>query len=760
VIHGDEQRLGSQYVLDERIGRGAMGVVWRGRDTDTGEPVAIKILAEELSEDPDVLARFVQERTVLIGLRHPNLVAVHDMVVERNRLALVMDLVSGGDLLRLLKQNGVLTPAQAAGLAAQICAALQAIHAAGVVHRDLKPANVLLDLDGPQPVVRLADFGVARMADRSRITAHTSIVGTPSYLAPELIRGEEPVPAGDVYALGVTVYELLTGRPPFNGGTVLTVLHRHLEDQAVRIPGVPDSLWSIIEACLEKDPESRPSAAAVGGLLVKALPELIGVPAASPAPAAADWLSDEESGHTGSVVYAMPSTFYGGGSVGASQQSIPPLPGAQASLLDQASPSQSHPSHPQPHARAEVEAEDLTQPLSSAKPHAWPAQSPAGSADPTEQIPVVRAASRGYGAGPGPAVGFPAAAGGPAAGQFSGSGRSGGPEADGSGTLGGLGGGSLGGREQFGGSGPADSVSNGPAFSGNGPFSGGEQHGGSGFSGGGPFSAEESFGGSSRRRRRTAVVAGSVVSVVLVSAAVALAVANSGSSTPQPARTDGVPGIEAGGPEGVSVPAITLSAGPTPSAATTTASASAGATPTATATRSRAATAKPSTAAPSASATVPGPPDGNYAFDAAVTVSSTVTPATGWAASNLTNGNFSPTTSDKGWASKKDTAAASTEWVSLDLPTAAQILDVNLYPRNYDGTATCFPTAFTIATSTDGKSWTTVTTRTGYSPSGVGPQRFSFQPVTAKYIKVTATSLTQDQYKDYYFQLQQISAYD
>jgi serine/threonine protein kinase, bacterial len=225
-----------------------MGTVWRGRDTDTGQPVAIKILAEELCEDPDVLARFVQERTVLIGIRHPNLVAVHDMVVERRRLALIMDLVSGGDLQRRLRSEGVLAPDAAAGLTVQICAALRAIHAAGVVHRDLKPANVLLELTGAEPLVRLADFGVARIADRSRITARTSIVGTPSYLAPELIRGEEPFAAGDVYALGVTLYELPAGRPPFDGGPVLTVLHRHLEDAPPRPPGIPDSLWAGIEA--------------------------------------------------------------------------------------------------------------------------------------------------------------------------------------------------------------------------------------------------------------------------------------------------------------------------------------------------------------------------------------------------------------------------------------------------------------------------------------------------------------------------------
>jgi len=259
-----EQQLGSFYVLEERIGEGGLGVVWRGRDISTGMACAIKLLRAEYVQDPGTVARFVRERTALLRFRHPNVVVLHDMIVERDRLALVMDLIAGGDLSVYRRQRGgTLPPDEATRLTAQICAALTAAHAAGIVHRDLKPANVLLDGDpGHGGEVRLTDFGIARVSGEPTVTTQGFFLGTVGYLAPEVIQGGEPTPACDVYAAGITLYELLAGQPPFTGQTA-AVIYAHLQGEAPRPDSIPDAVWRLIVACLNKDPARRPSAAEV-----------------------------------------------------------------------------------------------------------------------------------------------------------------------------------------------------------------------------------------------------------------------------------------------------------------------------------------------------------------------------------------------------------------------------------------------------------------------------------------------------------------
>jgi Protein kinase domain len=240
-----------------------MGVVWRGHDRTTGTVYAIKVVRPEYARDPMAVGRFVRERTAMVALRHPNVVTVHDMIVEGEQLALVMDMVSGGDLGELrMARGGRLAPAEAAFLTAQVGDGLAAAHAAGIVHRDLKPANVLLTTDR----VLLADFGIAVLSDQTRMTSTGGILGTPAYLPPEVISGHEPGPAGDVYALGITLYELVAGQPPFTGNTA-AVLHAHGSAAPQRDPAIPDALWEIISYCLAKDPASRPSAAEVAGAL-------------------------------------------------------------------------------------------------------------------------------------------------------------------------------------------------------------------------------------------------------------------------------------------------------------------------------------------------------------------------------------------------------------------------------------------------------------------------------------------------------------
>jgi len=276
-----ERPLGSSYVLQDVIGRGAMGQVWRGRDA-VGHQLAFKVLRPELTEDPNVVQRFVQERSILTSIRHPNVVSIRDLVVEGDTLAIVMDLVEGGDLRGMLSGPRTLPPARVAELGAGIAAGLAAVHDAGVIHRDVKPENVLVDASSSPGRPRLTDFGIAKyVAQDGARRASTMLVGTPQYIAPELIDGNEPTSATDLYALGIMLYELACGVTPFAGGSTMAVLRNHAERLPGRPPGVPDSLWDLISWLLGKHAASRPqSASQVATLLDALVPELAGLPAA------------------------------------------------------------------------------------------------------------------------------------------------------------------------------------------------------------------------------------------------------------------------------------------------------------------------------------------------------------------------------------------------------------------------------------------------------------------------------------------------
>jgi serine/threonine-protein kinase len=257
------ERIGSHYLLHEQIGQGGMGTVWRAEDVETGNWRAIKVLKPEYAREPAAVARFVRERNALLALQHPNVVTLHDMIVEGERLALVMDLLTEGDLDEFRRDHGgPLPPWLAAELVAQVCDGLAAAHAAGIVHRDLKPGNVLMDRGRP----RLTDFGIARIGGEALVTTAGMVMGTVCYMAPEALAGAEPAPACDVYAVGVTLYQLLAGRPPFTGQAAM-VIHDHLRAAPQRPDGLPDPLWQLIAACLSKDPAARPTAVQVAAAL-------------------------------------------------------------------------------------------------------------------------------------------------------------------------------------------------------------------------------------------------------------------------------------------------------------------------------------------------------------------------------------------------------------------------------------------------------------------------------------------------------------
>ncbi|MGW1910564.1 serine/threonine-protein kinase [Streptomyces sp. NPDC002076] len=275
------RKIGSRYTANQILGRGSAGTVWLGEGPEG--PVAIKLLREDLASDQELVGRFVQERTALLGLEHPHIVTVRDLVVDGNDLALVMDLVRGTDLRTRLERERRLAPEAAVAIAADIADALAAAHAAGVVHRDVKPENVLLDMQGPlgpggsHPAL-LTDFGVAKLIDSPKRTRATKIIGTPDYLAPEIVEGLPPRASVDIYALATVLYELLAGFTPFGGGHPGAVLRRHVTETVVPLPGIPEELWQLIVQCLAKAPASRLRASELAARLREQLPTLAGLP--------------------------------------------------------------------------------------------------------------------------------------------------------------------------------------------------------------------------------------------------------------------------------------------------------------------------------------------------------------------------------------------------------------------------------------------------------------------------------------------------
>jgi serine/threonine-protein kinase len=253
--------VGSSYILIRPIGQGATGTVWRGVDRASGEPVAVKLLHATLLRQPKLVTRFVQERTILMMLQHRNVVRVRDLFSVGESLALVMDLVPGGSLREYLRKHHTVPAAMAAELAAQVAAALAEAHELGIVHRDLKPDNILLQSDSDRLEVRLTDFGIARVLTAPSLTTPNAVVGTPHYMSPEAFHGAAASPAGDIYALGVLLYELVSGRPPYESDNVADLVRRHLEGGAERRPGIPDSLWELIQSCMAQKPRLRPTAA-------------------------------------------------------------------------------------------------------------------------------------------------------------------------------------------------------------------------------------------------------------------------------------------------------------------------------------------------------------------------------------------------------------------------------------------------------------------------------------------------------------------
>ncbi|WP_349931009.1 serine/threonine-protein kinase [Glutamicibacter mishrai] len=247
--------LGSSYKLIKKIGSGAVGEVWCVSQERGGPDLAAKLLRQEHVQDSDLVEKFIKERSVLLNLKHQNIVVARDLVVEGQQLAIVMDLVEGGTLRDALEAQGTLVPSAAIDYTVQVLDALAVAHQKGVTHRDIKPDNVLLD----NGQAKVSDFGIASVLQGAKKST-SGMLGTPAYMPPELFTRGEAGTAGDIYATGVLLYELLAGRTPFAGtGNDYTLSFRHVSTVPPRLD-IPDPLWEALSAMLEKDPLRRADA--------------------------------------------------------------------------------------------------------------------------------------------------------------------------------------------------------------------------------------------------------------------------------------------------------------------------------------------------------------------------------------------------------------------------------------------------------------------------------------------------------------------
>jgi len=257
--------LAGRYRLERLLGRGGMGEVWAGRDARLSRDVAVKVMTAT-EPDPEEVERFTREATVAAGLQHPGITVVFDAGEQDGRLFLVTELLSGRDLAKVLRERpGGLPLADVADLGTQLADALAAAHARGIIHRDLKPANLYLQTDGR---LKICDFGLARdLTSATHLTQAGTIFGTPAYMAPEQWDVAPSSPSADLYAVGCILHQLVTGKVPFKGESMLALMAQHLTKTAVPLseqrPDVPAALSDLVAALLAKKPADRPASAGV-----------------------------------------------------------------------------------------------------------------------------------------------------------------------------------------------------------------------------------------------------------------------------------------------------------------------------------------------------------------------------------------------------------------------------------------------------------------------------------------------------------------
>ncbi len=257
--------IAGRYALEREVGRGGMGAVWLARDTKLDRPVAVKRIGGLRGEvDDNTLARILREARLAAALHHPHVVPVFDLVDDGGQHWLVMEYVDGLTLNALVRDRGALSPDQVAGLVRQLADALDAAHRAGIVHRDVKPSNVLVTRDGQ---VKLTDFGIARGLGDTTLTTTGLLVGSPAYLAPEVVSGQPATPASDVWSLGATVYFALVGKPAYDTQTNLVgTLYKIVHEDPPR-PDEAGWLAPLLAGTMTVDPQRRWSMGEVLGFL-------------------------------------------------------------------------------------------------------------------------------------------------------------------------------------------------------------------------------------------------------------------------------------------------------------------------------------------------------------------------------------------------------------------------------------------------------------------------------------------------------------
>ncbi|MGX6446781.1 Stk1 family PASTA domain-containing Ser/Thr kinase [Patulibacter sp. S7RM1-6] len=252
------QTIDARYLVERRLGTGGMAEVYACEDLQLGRHVALKVLHENLAEDPDVVARFRRESQSAAGLQHPHIVAVYDRGDWDGIPYMAMELVDGVTLKDVIRDQAPLDPVKSIDQISQVLDALRYAHKRGLVHRDIKPQNVLV---GPDGDLKVADFGIARAVDDLQMTQTGMIVGTAHYLSPEQASGQPVTPSADLYAVGVVLFEMLTGRMPFDGDQPVTIALKHVNEDPPALsivnPDVPADLEYVVMRALSKQPEDR-----------------------------------------------------------------------------------------------------------------------------------------------------------------------------------------------------------------------------------------------------------------------------------------------------------------------------------------------------------------------------------------------------------------------------------------------------------------------------------------------------------------------